>query len=89
MFILISSCSLCDNQYSTGITVITSIIEINVPKKIIAAIPDHMGPPVIIIGKTPIEAAAEVRKIGRIRRLPASKAAWRTDLFLLKRKNST
>jgi hypothetical protein len=54
MFILTSSCFLCNSQYATGITVITSNIEINVPKKIIAAIPDHMGPPEIIIGKTPI-----------------------------------
>ena len=33
------------------------------------------GERLIIIGTTPTEAAAEVRKIGRIRRLPAARAA--------------
>jgi len=47
----------------------------SVPKNIIVAMPVHMGLPLIIIGRTPIDAQADVKNIGRIRRQPASKAA--------------
>jgi len=60
------------NPYTTGNTVTINTIVISVPKKMIAAIPDHIGLALIIIGSTPIEAQAEVRKIGHILRFPAS-----------------
>ncbi len=39
-----------------------------VPQKITVPIGRHKGVPVSTIGNTPIDAAAEVRKIGLIRR---------------------
>lgn len=48
-----------------------NIIEINVPKNITVPIGAPNALRSIIIGNTPTDAAAEVRKIGRIRRRPA------------------
>lgn len=56
-----------------------STIEMSVPKKMTAPIGDHSVLFSSIIGSTPTEAAAEVRKIGRMRRSPAWKAASRTE----------
>ena len=50
-------------------------MEVMVPKQITAPMGVHSGFELMIIGMTPIEAAAEVRNIGRILRFPASKAA--------------
>ncbi len=50
-------------------------MDISVPKQITAPIGVQSGFELMIMGMTPIEAAAEVRKIGRILRFPASKAA--------------
>ena len=88
-----SSCTGCfvlelKSQYNTGSTDTTSTIEIHVPKQITTPIGDHNALLLMIIGTTPIEAAALVRKIGRVRRLPASKAASRADKPPLRRKVS-
>ena len=55
-----------------------NIIEMMVPKNTTEPMGDHNGLPPKIIGITPIEAAAEVRNMGRIRRLAECKAASRT-----------
>ncbi len=52
-----------------GITVRMNTIVMMVPKKITLPIGCHRPEPPSIIGMTPIEAAAEVRKMGRMRRL--------------------
>lgn len=65
-----------------------STIEISVPKKITAPIGDHSVLFSTIIGSTPTEAAADVRKIGRMRRSPAWKAASFTDNPLSRRSYS-
>ncbi len=48
---------------------------INVPKNITDPIGSHSGLFEIIMGTTPIEAAAEVRNMGRILRFPERNAA--------------
>ena len=63
-------------------------IEISVPKNITAPIGDHNVLFSNIIGNTPTEAAADVRKIGRMRRSPAWKAASRIDSPLSRRSSS-
>ena len=65
-----------------------STIEMRVPKKMTAPIGDHNVLFSIIIGNTPTEAAAEVRKIGRIRRSPAWKAASLTERPMSRRSYS-
>ena len=76
------------NQYATGITVEMNTMVVRVPKQITVPIGDHRALRLRIIGITPIEAAAEVRNIGRIRRIPACWAASRT-LMPLSRCNSS
>ena len=50
-------------------------MEISNPKQIIVPSGPQSGDRLKIIGITPTAAAADVRKIGRIRRFPAAKAA--------------
>ena len=52
-----------------------STIDIINPKQITEPSGPHNGERLIIIGITPTDAAADVRNIGRIRRLPAARAA--------------
>ena len=58
-----------------GIIVMMNKNEIIVPKQTTTPIGPHIGVLAITIGITPIEAAALVRKIGRMRRCAACRAA--------------
>jgi len=60
-----------------------STIDIINPKQITDPSGPHSGDRLIIIGITPTEAAAEVKKIGRIRRFPAARAASRIGILFL------
>ena len=62
-------------QYATGSTVTTSGSEKMVPKHITTPMGIQRLVWAMIIGITPRAVVAEVRKMGRIRRRPASKAA--------------
>lgn len=64
-------------QRATGITVKVNTIVNGVPKKITHHIGFQSALPESTIGNTPIVAAAEVRKIGRIRRFADSRLAFR------------
>ena len=66
-------------QYINGNIVSMNIIEIMVPKQITVPIGHQSGLLLMIIGITPIDAAAEVKNIGRIRRFPASIQASMTE----------
>ena len=69
------SVSIVSDMAGTTTDVVTKSMEIHVPKQMTTPIGDQSALRLIIIGTTPMEAAADVRKIGRIRRLPASNAA--------------
>ena len=66
------------SQYATGSTNSVSTIDRSRPKQVTAPIGPHSVEPLVMSGTTPTAAAADVRKIGRIRRLPAAIAASRT-----------
>src|ERR1039458_3913025 len=66
---------LCITTKRTGIATRVNTIDPTRPKAMTLAMGDHMLDPEIIIGTTPTAAAIEVRKIGRNRRSPASRAA--------------
>ena len=71
-----------------GRTVAMSTIDMSVPKNITAPIGDHSVLFSSIIGNTPTEAATDVRKMGRMRRSPAWKAASRTESPFSRRSSS-
>jgi hypothetical protein len=56
------------------------IIEKTSPKAVTAPSGPHRVEPEAIIGITPTAAAMEVRKIGRMRRLPAARAASKDEI---------
>jgi hypothetical protein len=62
-------------QYPIGIIVMMKSMAIKVPKQTTTPIGPHIGEFWMTIGMTPIEAAALVRNIGRIRRWAACRAA--------------
>ena len=62
-------------QYITGSTVTTNGSEKMVPKQMTTPMGIQRAVCATIIGITPKAVVAEVRKMGRIRRRPASKAA--------------
>ena len=63
----------------TGNTVTTSTSAPRPPKRIVMPTGFHMAEPAAIIGTTPTAVVTVVRKMGTIRRLPASNAASRAD----------
>ena len=65
------------SQYATGSTSSVSTIDSSRPKQVTAPIGPHSMEPLVMRGMTPTAAAAEVRKMGRIRRFPAAIAASR------------
>ena len=63
-------------------------IESIVPKQMTTPIGSHSRSPLNIIGSTPSAVVHEVRKIGRMRRFPASIAASSTEYPDVKRSSS-
>lgn len=61
--------------------VVINMVEKIAPKQMTVPIGLQRGLLLMIIGITPIEAAAEVRNMGRILRFPASMAADLTVIF--------
>jgi hypothetical protein len=66
------------SQYMTGSTSSVSTMAGSSPKQVTAPMGPHSVERLVIMGMTPTAAAAEVRKMGRILRLPAAIAASRT-----------
>ena len=65
----------CTTTKRTGMAISVKNIDPSSPKAITLAIGDQRLEPERIMGMTPTAAAAEVRKMGRNRRSPASSAA--------------